>query len=242
MEYNYNLIYNGHQISPIVIDRMVKALNTIKTAGTSNDLSKLRIMKKTMCEYGFTHIKSTDLKNIMDREINTMYAAELIELNGRRKMRESGKTMPKSNSKVYRKKYVKADVEPTVKQISCSEKISYPSDKVCPKCGRTLNRNMFWRNSNMPDGLQYWCKDCMNGNVKKMQLTTVNPDTHKTKKCTKCGRELPMSMFSDMKKSKDGKQYWCKDCMRDAVSKKKKPVEKTGFFAKVVNLVKSIFK
>ena len=37
----------------------------------------------------------------------------------------------------------------------------------------------------------------------------------KTKVCTKCGRELPLSEFVKQKKSKDGLMYWCKSCVRE---------------------------
>ena len=37
----------------------------------------------------------------------------------------------------------------------------------------------------------------------------------KTKVCTKCGQELPLSEFVIQKKSKDGLMYWCKSCMKE---------------------------
>lgn len=33
-----------------------------------------------------------------------------------------------------------------------------------------------------------------------------------TKKCTKCGRELPLSEFGKCARNKDGLQYTCKEC------------------------------
>ena len=33
-----------------------------------------------------------------------------------------------------------------------------------------------------------------------------------TKKCTKCGRELPIESFNKNKKNLDGYQYYCKEC------------------------------
>lgn len=35
------------------------------------------------------------------------------------------------------------------------------------------------------------------------------------KKCTKCGRELPSTMFNKKKSGKDGLQEHCKDCHKD---------------------------
>lgn len=37
-----------------------------------------------------------------------------------------------------------------------------------------------------------------------------------TKKCPKCGRELPLSEFNKCNKTKDGLQHHCKDCHRAA--------------------------
>ena len=41
----------------------------------------------------------------------------------------------------------------------------------------------------------------------------------KTKKCTKCGRELPLDNFSHCSRNNDGLQYCCKDCQRESVRK-----------------------
>lgn len=35
-----------------------------------------------------------------------------------------------------------------------------------------------------------------------------------TKRCTKCGRELPLSEFSRMKRGKNGLRTWCNECNR----------------------------
>ena len=36
-----------------------------------------------------------------------------------------------------------------------------------------------------------------------------------TKKCTKCGRELPLSEFGKDARSKDGLQCYCKECVNN---------------------------
>ena len=36
----------------------------------------------------------------------------------------------------------------------------------------------------------------------------------KTKRCSKCGRVLPLAYFNKNKMAKDGLQYWCKDCQK----------------------------
>lgn len=36
-----------------------------------------------------------------------------------------------------------------------------------------------------------------------------------TKKCSKCGRELPLDEFALSKKSPDGRQYACRQCKKE---------------------------
>lgn len=38
----------------------------------------------------------------------------------------------------------------------------------------------------------------------------------RTKKCSKCGRELPVSEFYVKKGAADGLQAWCKECQKTA--------------------------
>lgn len=41
-----------------------------------------------------------------------------------------------------------------------------------------------------------------------------------TKKCAKCGRELPLDSFHKSTVSKDGRQCYCKDCKKDIYQNK----------------------
>lgn len=43
----------------------------------------------------------------------------------------------------------------------------------------------------------------------------------KTKKCPKCGRELPVTEFYKRSDAPDGLQGWCKQCQREAVNSRK---------------------
>ena len=45
-------------------------------------------------------------------------------------------------------------------------------------------------------------------------------EENKTKRCPKCGRELPTTMFNKKTQSKDGLQPYCKECQRSYYSKK----------------------
>ena len=42
------------------------------------------------------------------------------------------------------------------------------------------------------------------------------PEGHNV--CKKCGRELPLSAFGSHSRSKDGKQAYCKECLRQSIS------------------------
>ena len=69
--------------------------------------------------------------------------------------------------------------------------------------------------------------------VKKQRISTATADKIEkaldeqeralgmVKKCTKCGRELPVGMFSRHKSSPDGLQYSCKECHSKSYSESK---------------------
>ena len=44
----------------------------------------------------------------------------------------------------------------------------------------------------------------------------------KTKKCSKCGRELPVIEFYKKSDAPDGLQYWCKKCARETYKQNRK--------------------
>lgn len=46
-----------------------------------------------------------------------------------------------------------------------------------------------------------------------------------TKKCAKCGRELPVSEFYKSKVHKDGYQSYCKDCIKENNRTKKSDIK-----------------
>lgn len=48
----------------------------------------------------------------------------------------------------------------------------------------------------------------------------------KTKVCTKCGEEKPLSEFYKSKREKDGYNYWCKSCQKEYYQENKKQLIK----------------
>lgn len=108
--------------------------------------------------------------------------------------------------------------------------------KTCRKCGRVLPKDKFSKNAYAPDGLQPICKDCAaeafkawsENRKKKESKNPMKEDqdmetTTQTKRCPKCGRDLPRDAFHPKLEAKDGLQSWCKECSNGA--KKKKAAE-----------------
>jgi len=67
----------------------------------------------------------------------------------------------------------------------------------------------------------------------------------KTKKCRKCGRELPVSEFNKSVRENDGLQYYCRECQSEMVRvsyqkrQLKKQLEKQSANDKVLHKVYS---
>jgi len=52
------------------------------------------------------------------------------------------------------------------------------------------------------------------------------PAIARTKKCYSCKQEKPLYMFGVNRSAKDGKQQYCKDCLRDVRDKHKRKVKR----------------
>ena len=48
-------------------------------------------------------------------------------------------------------------------------------------------------------------------------MTEMNARTEATKLCKKCGRELTLDHFGKKNGTKDGLQYWCKECLTKSI-------------------------
>lgn len=48
-------------------------------------------------------------------------------------------------------------------------------------------------------------------------MTDMNTRTEATKLCKKCGRELTLDHFGKKNGTKDGLQYWCKECVTKSI-------------------------
>lgn len=108
--------------------------------------------------------------------------------------------------------------------------------KTCTKCGRELPISEFYAKAGSKDGLQTICKECHNEATKRSRekaqaLGGLKPPT---KLCKRCGRELPLVRFGKNASTKDGLQYWCKDCQNRSVTaaKAKKRAAEDAFLGK----------
>ena len=97
--------------------------------------------------------------------------------------------------------------------------------KVCGKCKRVLPTSEFSKCTYARDGLQYWCKECHKANNitlrrARIEANKLNKEEQereqepKTKVCSKCKRELPLSaFFADASKAR-GVHSECKECYK----------------------------
>lgn len=86
------------------------------------------------------------------------------------------------------------------------------SHKTCPKCGRSLPLEAYGKHSGQKDGLQQTCKECRAAAYKAKKEKQQEQQQTETKRCPKCGRDLPKSAFGHKAEAKDGLQSWCNDC------------------------------
>lgn len=108
--------------------------------------------------------------------------------------------------------------------------------KTCTKCGRELPISEFYAKAGSKDGLQTICKECHNEASRRSRAKAQAQEglKPKTKICSKCGRELPLVRFGKNASTKDGLQYWCKECQTRKVTeaKAKKRAAEDSFLGK----------
>lgn len=102
--------------------------------------------------------------------------------------------------------------------------------KRCRKCKRWKDKSEFGKNRSQRDGLADACKKCERKRVRKYYGTGTGPvkrrykyeQSHrivkrvKEKRCRKCKKWKPESEFGKHRRSKDGLDVWCRNCLRKA--------------------------
>ena len=96
--------------------------------------------------------------------------------------------------------------------------IKIPKTKVCTLCNQEKDISCFWNIQSHKDGKSHYCRDCRKKQDKIRQQVNhqnlLNIEAPKTKICNTCKQEKERSCFWDEKKSKDGKNGCCSNCMR----------------------------
>ena len=135
------------------------------------------------------------------------------------------------HAKELNKKFDPENEEATMTKLAPQAKT-----KTCTKCGRELPISEFYAKAGSKDGLQTICKECHNEATKKSREKKEAKDGLKppTKLCKRCGRELPLVRFGKNASTKDGLQYWCKECQTRKVTeaKAKKRAAEDSFLGK----------
>lgn len=77
----------------------------------------------------------------------------------------------------------------------------------CPKCHRTLTTDNFSKDKNRDNGLQYWCRSCINFALKKRRLQLNNIlFSHYGYKCNCCHKTLQREFLTIDHINNDGAQ------------------------------------
>ena len=93
--------------------------------------------------------------------------------------------------------------------------------KRCPSCGLIKPLEQFYRNASRPDGRVHLCKPCWSQYQKERRLARryldaldVPPDAvpDDMKRCSGCGRVLPLDSFRPNKGKPKGRAAYCNDC------------------------------
>lgn len=92
-----------------------------------------------------------------------------------------------------------------------------PTTKTCKDCGRELPLEEFPNHPKSRDGHSPLCRECYSKKMKKVQKQVAQTRPKEQlpegmRRCTKCGRVLPLSEFGHCGKSKDGYKHHCKEC------------------------------
>jgi hypothetical protein len=90
------------------------------------------------------------------------------------------------------------------------------NDKFCNKCEQAKELSAFGKRTNAKDGLQNWCRECLNkaNKDKAMSRGKTGPTVIRTfKTCSRCDDTKPISQFYKKNKySADGYGNLCKPC------------------------------
>lgn len=99
-----------------------------------------------------------------------------------------------------------------------SEDISDVKTKKCSRCQINKSYPEFGKNKYMPDGLHFYCKQCVrtiNQDRYQEQKALMEQDKFESpemKKCNQCSKVKPITEFNRLPTSADKYSNHCKDC------------------------------
>lgn len=122
-----------------------------------------------------------------------------------------------SNGLSYKCRICKLDDVKVRCQKRKTTEIEIPKEKTCPHCKKTLSSDNFYKTKTNHDGLSVYCKICrllMTQNQEKTKKDTkIVIDATKTKKCSHCNIEKPLTSYKTNLGSSDNLFHICTDCL-----------------------------
>ena len=95
------------------------------------------------------------------------------------------------------------------------------TEKLCIACHLTKPVTEFYRNSGHRDGLSSRCIPCtLKDMAVRWRAKHPEPPPYRRpteKLCKKCGQTKPLEEFYPHNRTRDGVQYWCKECQKKAI-------------------------
>ncbi len=111
----------------------------------------------------------------------------------------------------------------------------YTRYKVCARCQSIKRFTEFNINRKSSDGVSSWCKECNRERSRELQETKKNPSSDHTsasglnfKACVRCGETKSLEEFYQNKRTKDGKNSWCKRCITEYNHQRRKNNKKVS--------------
>lgn len=111
---------------------------------------------------------------------------------------------------------------PSYSPIYGRAKSDAQKSKRCPSCRKTKALKYFYRSDTSEDGYRTKCKECealaQSGHRQVMSYKFTQ-----IKKCSECGRLLPITEFGIDKSKAYGHRSYCKGCMEEQKRRRRRP-------------------
>ena len=99
-------------------------------------------------------------------------------------------------------------------------------EKICGNCQAMSDLGRCRNGGSRRNLVGYFQSACSLFEILKPKKMEGKTEQAATKRCTKCGRELPVANFNKKASNKDGLQGWCRECQSKA-HKEKQAIHKS---------------